>query len=89
MLERRDVSSMSPEHADLRKAVAEGVLDALHAVSRDEETVKAFWAAGFRHLSTHAADGTSKWIGKRILTALAVALLGVILGFLIKTGALK
>lgn len=57
------------ESAALRLAVTEGIKDVL----KDEALVATFWEAGFKHLTNHATDKTTQWIGKRILTMFVTA----------------
>lgn len=70
-------------------AVSDGVALGFKRLLEDEDLMKKFWAAGYRELTDNAGSRASQWIGKRILTALASALLVLALGYLIKTGSLK
>lgn len=70
-------------------AVSDGVELGFKRLLEDEDLMKKFWAAGYKELTDHAGSGASQWIGRRILTALASALLVVALAYLLKTGALK
>jgi hypothetical protein len=55
----------------------------------DETIVKSFWKRGYEELSSHAGNGASQWIGKRILTAIIVAVTTAGIVWLAKTGQLK
>lgn len=70
-------------------AVSDGVELGFKRLLEDEDLMKKFWAAGYKELTDYAGSGASQWIGRRILTALASALLVVALAYLLKTGALK
>lgn len=62
---------------------------AIREVLADEKVTKAFWEAGYKQLQEHALNSGSQWIGKRMLTAIATALLAGILVYMLKTGQLK
>lgn len=62
---------------------------AIRRVLADEEIAKAFWRRGYAELSSHAGNGASQWIGKRILTAIIVAVTTAGIVWLVKTGQLK
>lgn len=85
-----DPRKMQPEDNErITVAVSDGVALGFKRLLEDEDLMKKFWAAGYRELTDNAGSRASQWIGKRILTALASALLVLALGYLIKTGALK
>jgi len=62
---------------------------ALRRILTDDELVRAFWHRGFVELSSHAGNGASQWIGKRIITALVVSVVTAGVVWLVKSGALK
>lgn len=74
---------------DIEAAVKQGVMSAVKDLSADAELSKRFWEAGFQHLSKHAGDGASQWIGKRILTAFVAAVVTTGLVWLLKSGYIK
>lgn len=62
---------------------------AFRRVLADDALVKSFWQRGYKELTDHAGNGASQWVGKRILTALIVAVVTAGVVWLVKTGALK
>ncbi len=76
-------------HASIHEAVAQGVVRGMQRVSGDPKFVDEFWSAGFKQLAARSGDAASRWVGRRILTAAAILALTVILGYLIRTGAIK
>lgn len=80
-LERREREAANT----IRSAVREGIQDAL----RDDELARRFWAAGYQHLSGHATNGISQWIGKRVLMALIAAALSASIAWAVVTGKIK
>jgi len=62
---------------------------ALTRVLSNEELTKKFWARGYAELITHAEGNASKWIGRRILTAMIIAITTAGLVWLVKTGSIK
>jgi hypothetical protein len=62
---------------------------AFRRVLSDDEVLKKFWMRGYTELSSHASNGASQWVGKRILTAIIVALTTAGIVWLAKTGQLK
>lgn len=73
----------------LQDAIAKGIQDGLRAALKDKELVTHFWRDGFEELSARSADGASQWIGKRLMTWLAVAVLAAALAWLVRSGAIK
>ncbi len=76
-------------HASIHEAVAQGVVHGMQMVSSDPKFVEEFWAAGYKQLAQRSSDNAARWVGQRILTAAAILALTVILGYLIRTGAIK
>lgn len=73
----------------MEAAVARGVAAGLATVLKDKELMQSIWHEGYIQLAEHASTGASQWVGKRILTTAAFALLGLLLVWLVKTGAIK
>lgn len=73
----------------IRNEVAAGVVQGLKALADDEDFKQAFWKSGFDELSSHAGNASSQWIGRRILTALIVAITTAGIVWLVKSGGLK
>lgn len=71
--------------AAIRGAVRDGIQEAL----RDEELARRFWASGYAHLSGHATNGISQWVGKRVLMALIAAALSASIAWAVVTGRIK
>lgn len=69
----------------MTRAVTAGVRQAL----TDKELTQEFWRDGFDELAKHGASGASQWVGKRILTAMVVAVLIWGVTWLVQTGRLK
>lgn len=70
-------------------AIRAGTRQALDDLLDDEERVQRFWRTGFDELTKHGSNEASQWIGKRILTALVVAVLVGCVTWLVQTGRLK
>lgn len=70
---------------DLSRAVE----TALRRVLSDAQLREEFWEHGYKHLSAHATNGASQWIGKRLLVSLIWAVVGAGIVWLIKLGALR
>ncbi len=83
MAQLLDNNSMLPE------MIAGSVERAIRRALADPEMSRQFWAAGYEELSRHAGNNASQWVGKRLLTALIVALTTAGFVWLVKTGALK
>lgn len=75
--------------SDLQAAVTTGVIAGIKQITQDEAFVAAFWRQGFEELSKHTGNGTSQWIGKRLLTIFITAVTTAGIVWLVKTGALK
>lgn len=73
----------------LQDAVERGIQAGLKAAMKDKELVTSFWRDGFAELTKHSADGASQWVGKRLMTWFAVALLAAILAWLVRNGTIK
>lgn len=73
-------------HRAIKDDVSEGVQAGVKALASDPTFGEAFWARGFENLSKHATNSTSQWIGKRLLTALVVAVVTGGITWLVKTG---
>jgi hypothetical protein len=74
---------------EIEEAVAAGVARAMDAALSDQHRIQKFWRTGFDELSSHASNGASQWVGKRILTALIAAIATVSLVWLVRNGGLK
>jgi hypothetical protein len=74
---------------DEDERMARAVELALRRVLSDKEVVEAFWERGFEELAEHANRKSSEWIGRRILTAMVVAITTAGIVWLVKTGAIK
>lgn len=72
-----------------QKVIQTAFAGAIREVLSDEKVTKAFWEQGYKQLQEHALNSGSQWIGKRMLTAIATALLAGILVYMLKTGQLK
>lgn len=83
MAQLLDNNSMLPD------MIAGGVERAIRRVLNDPETARQFWASGYEELSKHASNNASQWVGRRLLTALIIAMTTAGLVWLVKTGALK
>lgn len=86
---RADDRDRAAELEQVQAAVAQGVKDGFAAVLQDKELMAAIWKQGYLQLAEHASTGASQWVGRRILTTAAFALLGLLLVWLVKTGAIK
>ena len=62
---------------------------AIRRILDDDAAITGFWRRGYRELAAHAEDGASRWIGRRILTAVVIAITTAGLVWLVQTGALK
>lgn len=84
-------------HAPCQQAISDGIRDGLkdgivrgvHELAKDQEFIDAFWSTGFDRLTAKAHNNTSQWIGSRILTWLFTVLALALVGWLIRSGALK
>ena len=80
-----------PHHtpAEFREHVTAAIVEALKRTADDPEFSKRFWQRGFIELSGHASNAGSQWIGRKIAIWAATALLGWLLIYLVKSGAIK
>lgn len=69
--------------------ITDAVEQAIRRVLSDPEVRADFWSNGYQHLSTHASNGASQWIGKRLLISLVWAAVGAGIAWLVKSGAIK
>lgn len=65
------------------------VADGIRSVIADEALMKQFSKSLYDELANHTINNTSQWIGRRILTAMVVAITTAGIIWLVKTGALK
>jgi len=72
-----------------RETITEAIVDALKRTADDPEFSKRFWQRGFVELSGHASNAGSQWIGKKIMVWAATALLGWLVIYLVRSGAIK
>jgi len=69
--------------------VANGIELGIRRLLTDEDLMGVFWERGFKELISHASNGASQWIGRRILTGLVLAMVTAGLVWLAKTGGIK
>jgi hypothetical protein len=62
---------------------------AMRHILDDDELVRSFWHRGYKELTDHAENGASQWVGRRILTAIIVAVVTAGVVWLVKSGNLK
>ena len=74
---------------DIRVQVAAGVADGFALVLSDDALVNAFWRKGYTELAAHGAAGASQWVGKRLFTAMVLAIVTAGLIWLLRNGALR
>jgi hypothetical protein len=74
---------------EMPKALRSALADALRDVLGDKELRSEFWKAGYEELSSHASNGASQWVGKRILIAAVTAVFVLSLGWLVKNGWIR
>lgn len=89
MLADRVADLCSQKDSQLQEAVERGIQAGMRAALKDKELVAHFWRDGFDELTARSAEGASQWVGKRLLTWLAVALLAAIMAWLARSGAIK
>jgi len=91
--DRRTVDSLGERLAMLERGLpammGEAVEHAFRSVMKDPEVRQTFWRAGYEELAGHAETGASKWVGKRIVTTLIMAMVTAGLVWLVKSGAIK
>lgn len=73
----------------VRDAVRSGVRDALDEIMHDESQWDRLTERLYIGLSTHATNGVSQWIGKRILLGLLAAAVSASITWAVLTGRLK
>jgi hypothetical protein len=83
MAQLLDNNTMLPE------MIAGSVERAIRRVLTDPDMSRQFWKAGYEELSKHAVDGASQALGRRLLTAVVIAVTTAGIIWLAKTGALK
>ena len=74
---------------DLQAAVSAGVVAGLKELASDAEFIERFWLHGYKHLSEHVTNGTTQWVGKRILTTIILAAVTAGIIWLVKSGAIR
>jgi hypothetical protein len=74
---------------ELQAAVSAGVVSGVKALAMDNDFVERFWKVGYSHLTTHVGNGTSQWIGKRLLTMFILSVLSACVVWLVRSGAIK
>ena len=74
---------------DLQSAVTAGVVEGIKALATDEDFIERFWKTGYSHLTIHVGNGTSQWLGKRILTMFILSAVTAGIVWLVKSGAIK
>lgn len=80
-------SQMTPEQ--IKASVAEGMVQGLTTLIRDEKVMRAFWQNGYAELSKQATGDANQWVGKRVLTALSAGILVAFLVWSVKTGHIR
>ena len=65
-----------------QEQVQSAMAAAIREVLADEKVTEAFWERGYKKLEEHLLDNSSRWVGKRILTMIGGALIGLGLYFL-------
>lgn len=73
----------APASEDLPNQIANAVETALRRVLSDPEVRRQFWRAGYDEMSEHATGDATKWVGRRLISAIGGALLaaGIWIGF--------
>ena len=89
MLADRVADLCAQKDHELQDAVERGIKAGLRAAMEDKELVSHFWRDGFEELSKRSADGASQWVGRRLMTWLAVAVLAASLAWLARNGSIK
>jgi len=69
--------------------IEEAFETALRKALSDEDLTKKFWARGYAELASHAEGNASKWLGRRLMTTLVIAITTAGLVWLVKTGYIK
>lgn len=73
----------------MRDAIRDGVVAGMRELLNDDKALAGFWARGYRELTTHTSNNATQWIGRRILTAIAIAAFVGSVTWLVKSGNLK
>lgn len=73
----------------MRETLADAIVIALKRTAHDQDFARSFWRTGYVELSAHAGNGASQWIGKKLAVWAATAIVGSLLIWLVKTGAIK
>ena len=73
----------------MRDSLADAIVTALKRVANDPDFSKAFWQRGYTELAEHSSNGASQWLGKKIMVWAATAIVGSLIIWLVKTGAIK
>ncbi len=86
MTRRADDLDRQAEAEQMAAAVAVGVKQGLKEILADPVLMEVVWEQAYVALSRRARDGSAQWIGGKILTAIATAVLGLCLAYLVRTG---
>lgn len=78
-----------PSPAEIEEAVAAGIERGMKKVLNDKEFMAGFWESGYVNLAKHAESNAQKWIGKRVMHAITVAVLIGALVWGVKTGRIS
>lgn len=73
----------------LPEQISVAVEAGLRRVVADDDVGRRFWERGYSHLSDHATNGISQWVGKRVLLILIAAALSASIGWAVLTGRIK
>ena len=63
---------MDTKADELKKAIVSAALEVLS----DKEMMKTYWRGGYEELTTHALDGSRRWIGAKLMALLGSAFVG-------------
>ena len=69
--------------------VTNAIVDALKRTANDPEFSKIFWQRGYAELAEHAGNASSQWIGKKLMVWAATAMVGWLVIWLVRSGAIK
>lgn len=75
--------------ADVKAAVADGLVVGVKRLANDDAFMSEFWRGGFEHLTNRGSDSAQKWIGRRVIVGLAGLLLAAGIYFSAKLGLIK
>ena len=73
----------------LQEAVAAGVVSGIKSLANDADFIEHFWLQGYKQMSIHVTNGTSQWVGKRIITTIVLSLVTAGVIWLVKSGAIR